>query len=151
MKRLPALPLAVGVLLIPIASATVRPHHHVSAHPIVSRSASTHSTHISRVVEHTTYSGISTERATEIQSALIQRGYLAGDPTGTWDAASISAMQKMQSDNGWQTKYVPDSRALIKLGLGNGNASAPNAGSPSSGVPSPGTPATIAAIPGQTF
>jgi hypothetical protein len=27
-------------------------------------------------------------------------------------------MTKLQSANGWQTKLVPDSRALIKLGLG---------------------------------
>jgi len=27
-------------------------------------------------------------------------------------------MQKFQADNGWQTKLVPDSRAIIKLGLG---------------------------------
>jgi hypothetical protein len=27
-------------------------------------------------------------------------------------------MQKLQADNGWQTKLVPDSRAIIKLGLG---------------------------------
>jgi hypothetical protein len=27
-------------------------------------------------------------------------------------------MQKFQSDNGWQTKLIPDSRAIIKLGLG---------------------------------
>jgi hypothetical protein len=27
-------------------------------------------------------------------------------------------MQKYQADNGWQTKLVPDSRAIIKLGLG---------------------------------
>jgi hypothetical protein len=58
------------------------------------------------------------ERATQIQSALIKQGYLSGEPTGAWDAQSIAAMQKMQSDNGWQTKITPDSRALIKLGLG---------------------------------
>lgn len=58
------------------------------------------------------------ERATAIQSALIQRGYLTGEPSGVWDATSIAAMQRMQSDNGWQTKVTPDSRALIKLGLG---------------------------------
>lgn len=67
---------------------------------------------------------MSSERATEIQSALIQHGYLSGEPTGTWDAASIAAMQKMQSDNGWQTKLVPDSRAIIKLGLGPNSTSA---------------------------
>ena len=58
------------------------------------------------------------ERATEIQSALIKNGYLTGEPTGRWDAQSISAMQKLQSDNGWQSKLVPDARALNKLGLG---------------------------------
>jgi hypothetical protein len=58
------------------------------------------------------------ERATEIQTALIKQGYLTGEPTGTWDAQSIAAMQKLQSDNGWQSKVTPDSRALIKLGLG---------------------------------
>ncbi len=58
------------------------------------------------------------ERATQIQTALIKQGYLTGEPTGTWDAQSISAMQKLQADNGWQSKVTPDSRALIKLGLG---------------------------------
>jgi hypothetical protein len=62
--------------------------------------------------------GIAPDRATEIQTALIKAGYLTGTPTGTWDATSEQAMQKMQSDNGWQTKITPDSRALIKLGLG---------------------------------
>ena len=63
------------------------------------------------------------ERATEIQTALIKQGYLTGEPTGTWDAQTVSAMQKMQGDNGWQTKITPDSRALIKLGLGPTEAS----------------------------
>jgi hypothetical protein len=58
------------------------------------------------------------ERATEIQTALIKQGYLTGQPTGTWDAASVAAMQKLQADNGWQSKLTPDARALIKLGLG---------------------------------
>jgi Putative peptidoglycan binding domain len=58
------------------------------------------------------------ERATQIQTALIKQGYLSGSPTGTWDAQSVAAMQKLQGDNGWQTKITPDSRALIKLGLG---------------------------------
>lgn len=57
-------------------------------------------------------------RATEIQQALIKQGYLSGEPSGVWDAESVAAMQKLQGDNGWQTKITPDSRALIKLGLG---------------------------------
>jgi peptidoglycan hydrolase-like protein with peptidoglycan-binding domain len=62
------------------------------------------------------------DRAMQIQAALIQSGYLAGSPTGHWDAESEAAMQKLQGDNGWQTKLVPDSRALIKLGLGPSSA-----------------------------
>jgi len=61
---------------------------------------------------------IDPQRATEIQNALIKSGYLSGEPSGNWDANSQAAMQKLQADNGWQTKLVPDSRAIIKLGLG---------------------------------
>ena len=57
-------------------------------------------------------------RAMEIQQALIQAHYLSGTPTGQWDAETQAAMVKYQNDNGWQTKITPDSRALIKLGLG---------------------------------
>lgn len=59
-------------------------------------------------------------RALQIQNALIKAGYLNGEPSGHWDSTSQAAMEKLQSDNGWQTKLVPDSRALIKLGLGPG-------------------------------
>lgn len=62
--------------------------------------------------------GIDSERATQIQAALIQQHYLSGAPSGQWDAATEAAMQKYQSDHGWQTKMTPDSRALIALGLG---------------------------------
>ena len=34
------------------------------------------------------------------------------------DAQTESAIRRFQADNGWQSKVVPDSRALIKLGLG---------------------------------
>lgn len=70
---------------------------------------------------------IDTERATEIQQALIKAGYLTGEPSGHWDPESQAAMQKVQADNGWQTKLVPDSRALIKLGLGPNNGSSKTA------------------------
>ena len=66
---------------------------------------------------------IDPERTTQIQTALIGLGYLSGEPTGAWDAGTQSALQKLQGDNGWQTKFVPDSRAIIKLGLGPTNAS----------------------------
>jgi Putative peptidoglycan binding domain len=62
--------------------------------------------------------GINSERAAEIQQALIREKYLTGEPTGTWDSRTQAALVKYQGDHGWQTKVVPDSRALIKLGLG---------------------------------
>ena len=61
---------------------------------------------------------IDPERAEASQQALIREHYLTGDATGTWNQASEDAMRKYQGDHGWQTKEVPDSRALIKLGLG---------------------------------
>ena len=57
-------------------------------------------------------------RAREIQEALVREHYLEGAPSGKWDDASQKAMERYQADNGWQSKSVPDSRALIKLGLG---------------------------------
>jgi len=61
---------------------------------------------------------IDSERATEIQAALIKNGYMSGTPSGHWDAESQAAMQRLQGAQGWQTKLTPDSRALILLGLG---------------------------------
>jgi peptidoglycan hydrolase-like protein with peptidoglycan-binding domain len=61
---------------------------------------------------------IDAERARQIQDALIREHYLSGKPSGVWDSATQAAMQKYQADNGWQAKTTPDSRALIKLGLG---------------------------------
>ena len=61
---------------------------------------------------------IDDSRATQIQTALAGAGYLSGEPSGHWDTGTESAMQRFQSDHGWQTKLIPDSRAIIKLGLG---------------------------------
>lgn len=61
---------------------------------------------------------IDSERTQEIQEALIREHYLDGEPTGTWNEATEAALRRYQADNGWQSKTVPDSRALIKLGLG---------------------------------
>jgi peptidoglycan hydrolase-like protein with peptidoglycan-binding domain len=79
-------------------------------------------------------------RATQIQTSLIRSGYLSGEASGHWDAQTEAAMQKFQSDNGWQTKLVPDSRAIIKLGLGpTQTSSAEFTGSP---APLPSTTAS---------
>jgi hypothetical protein len=46
-------------------------------------------------------------------------------------------MQKFQADQGWQTKLMPDSRALKKLGLGPDYSTAINAQGSSFAAPPP--------------
>jgi peptidoglycan hydrolase-like protein with peptidoglycan-binding domain len=76
-----------------------------------------------------------------IQQALIREHYLDGEATGTWDAATNAAMQKFQADQGWQTRLMPDSRALMKLGLGPDYSNAINAKDSTFALPAP--PASI--------
>lgn len=62
---------------------------------------------------------IDPDRAGQIQQALVREHYLNEDQAaGGWNQASEQAMRKFQADHGWQSKTVPDSRALITLGLG---------------------------------
>jgi hypothetical protein len=61
---------------------------------------------------------IESPRARQIQEALIAQHYMEGTPSGMWDAATQDALKRYQAAQGWQSKTVPDSRALIKLGLG---------------------------------
>lgn len=57
------------------------------------------------------------QRVYQIQTALVREGYL-NRANGNWDEKTKDALRKYQSDRGWQTKIVPDSRTLINLGLG---------------------------------
>lgn len=61
---------------------------------------------------------IDPERALAIQQALIRERYLSGGIAAGWNQQSEDAMRRYQADHGWQSKTVPDSRALISLGLG---------------------------------
>ena len=81
---------------------------------------------------------IDPERARAIQEALIREHYLNGKASGVWDDTSQKAMQKYQADQGWQSKTTPDSRALIKLGLGPDHQHLLN---PESAMTSPPQPA----------
>ncbi len=83
---------------------------------------------------------IQPERVTQIQQALIRAHYLSGEANGKWNAETIAAMQKYQADNGWQTKIMPDSRALVKLGLGEDYSDAINAKNLSLATPPEGAP-----------
>ncbi len=85
-------------------------HHSSSSHYSKHFVKTTSRSHGQRTIDE--------ERTLEIQNALIHEHYMSGEATGVWDQNSKDAMLKYQADNGWQTKITPDSRALIKLGLG---------------------------------
>ena len=80
---------------------------------------------------------IDSERVTQIQQALIREHYMTGEASGQWDSTTQAAMQKYQSDQGWQTKLMPDSRALMKLGLGPDYSTAINAKEVAASAPAP--------------
>jgi peptidoglycan hydrolase-like protein with peptidoglycan-binding domain len=104
--------LASLTLAVPALAAHRTTHHSVTtSHKLLAR-------HAAAKPKFQSQRAMDDDRAAQIQSALIRAGYLSGSPTGRWDNESEAAMQKLQGDNGWQTKIVPDSRALIKLGLG---------------------------------
>lgn len=61
--------------------------------------------------------GISTERATEIQNALIKAGYLDGPASGQYDETTIDAMKQFQAKSGISATGMPSALALKKLGV----------------------------------
>lgn len=135
---LAAAAIAASILVAPAAHAA-KTHH----------TATSAKTHHARRVTHHYYrhrsrrrgqQEIQPERVTQIQEALIKAHYLDGEATGEWDAATKAAMQKYQADNGWQTKLMPDSRALVKLGLGHDYSDAINAKDLSLASPHEGDP-----------
>lgn len=102
-------------------------------------SGQTHGSHKATHKAHKVHGqqAIEPGRVTEIQQALIREHYLSGEATGKWDSATEAAMQKYQADQGWQTKLMPDSRALKKLGLGPDYSGAINAKNSSFADPPP--------------
>ena len=110
-----------------MSAAKTRTTKH-SSHPSAgSHSKTLHKTSLKNSSKHRTRRGawkrhgqqeIRDDRAAEIQQALIREKYLDGTPSGQWDTRTQQAMSRYQSDHGWQSKVTPDSRAIIKLGLG---------------------------------
>lgn len=58
------------------------------------------------------------ERYVEIQKALAERGYLQGEPSGTWDINTIAAMKRFQEEQSLPPTGKVTSLSLIALGLG---------------------------------
>jgi hypothetical protein len=122
---------------VPAAAAPAKKStHHTASHPAATptsayqssvtqksgsalKSKSSHTRKdAKRVAKKRGQQAIDSARAREIQTALIREHYMQGEPSGEWDSATQAAMQRYQADQGWQSKTTPDSRALIKLGLG---------------------------------
>ena len=125
--RIPfALALAAGLAATPAMASRVHRaptsgHSHIKHHTPTPGAKTTHKMHGQQAID--------SERVSAIQQALIREHYLTGEPSSKWDADTQAAMLKFQADQGWQTKITPDSRALIKLGLGPNHSDAINAGS----------------------
>lgn len=123
-----------------------KPSAHTAAHHPTSKKKKSRKTVTSRKRGQ---QKIDSERAGQIQGALIREHYLSGKASGNWDAATQAAMQKYQADNGWQSKTTPDSRALIKLGLGPDHEHLLNPESAMTSQPAHNAPATDASTPTQ--
>ncbi len=57
-------------------------------------------------------------RIRAVQQALIERGYLNGEPNGVWGPPSVEAMKKLETDQNVKVDGKIDSKMLIALGLG---------------------------------
>jgi hypothetical protein len=111
----------------------------IAAPPFAAIASSTHAHSTKKSKSHKLHGqqAIEPSRVLEIQQALIREHYLTGEPNGSWDATTQAALQKFQSDQGWQTRLIPDSRALKKLGLGPDYSGAINAEGASFNGPAP--------------
>ena len=155
--------LLVALFALAPATASAKKRHPASKRSVsrlsVAHSKTSHTkgkgrhSRSSRNWRHRGQQKVDARRTQEIQEALVRSHFLEGEPSGAWDAKTEDSLRRYQAANGWQSKVVPDSRALIKLGLGpsdkklinpesamtsrpmTASESAPNTGGPSPGNP----------------
>jgi len=63
-----------------------------------------------------------TERISEIQTALAREGSFTGPPTGRWDDDTAGAMRRFQASHGLSVNGKLDAPTLQRLGLGSQTA-----------------------------
>jgi hypothetical protein len=86
------------------------------------------------------------DRYKEIQQALVDKGYLKGEPSGVWDADSAGALSRFQQDQKITPTGKINAPSLIGLGLGAKSAGAPEA-APLPQTSPPANPASSTAPP----
>ena len=137
-----ALLISAALLAQPAFAASVR---HSPANGHASATSHKHSRSRQQSRRARGQKAIDPDRVTQIQQALVREHYLTADPNGDWDSTTVAAMQKFQADHGWQTKLMPDPRALKSLGLGPDYSTALNANGSSFAAPP-----SNSALPSQT-
>jgi len=92
------------------------------------------------------------DRITEIQTALARGGYYQGDATGKWDSATVSAVERFQAAHGIDADGKLDAPTLQKLGLGSDIAgvSAPRPPAPPSATSAPAGPSSQNVAPASS-
>ncbi len=119
LRRTKSAIVAVGLLLtssVSVASAPPKKNSASSHSSSKTHKVSHHATKKSRKTRG--QQAIDGERTRQIQGALVREHYMTGEPSGKWDEATQQAMRRYQAEQGWQSKSIPDSRALIRMGLG---------------------------------
>jgi peptidoglycan hydrolase-like protein with peptidoglycan-binding domain len=119
MRRHNSFAMMLAVLLaaaVPAAAQTAMPTHKPPA-------ASSHTAHTGHSKHHTReprgQSAPTSDRITEIQTALARENAYQGDPTGNWDAATIAAMKHFQTAQNLPPTGKIDALTLQRLGLGS--------------------------------
>jgi hypothetical protein len=98
-----------------IASRSRRRRHEARSQPVISQDDSQISD--APVAPRSLASGITTERVTEIQEALIKQGYLVGPASGLYDESTSQAMKQFQAANRLPTTGLPSAHTLKRLGV----------------------------------
>ena len=109
------------------SSATNQRAATASSHPASSRSAAGHATSkktssSKRSRRQPGQKAPTSDRVSEIQSALAKNGSFAGEPNGKWDDSTSDAMRKFQASHGLSPTGKLDALTLQKLGLGSQTA-----------------------------
>jgi peptidoglycan hydrolase-like protein with peptidoglycan-binding domain len=70
------------------------------------------------VARRSTQQQPTSDRYKEIQQALSEKGYFAGQPDGTWGLESVEALKRFQRDQSLTEDGKIGSLSLIAMGLG---------------------------------